>query len=67
MIYDNRVVKNKTFDYGYAMTVFKAQGSNIDNVFIDIKDINRCKDDNTKRQMQYVGLSRTKNKIFLLQ
>lgn len=67
LIYDNRVIKNKTFDYGYAMTVFKAQGSNIDNVFIDIKDINRCKDDNTKRQMQYVGLSRTKNKIFLLQ
>ena len=67
LIYDNRVIKNKTFDYGYSMTVFKAQGSNIDNVFIDIKDINRCKDDNTKRQMQYVGLSRTKNKIFLLQ
>ena len=49
------------------MTVFKAQGSSIENVFIDIKDINKCKDDNTKRQMQYVGLSRTKNKIFLLQ
>ena len=67
LIYDNRVIKNKTFDYGYSMTVFKAQGSNIENVFIDIKDINKCNDDNTKRQMQYVGLSRTKNKIFLLQ
>ena len=67
LVYDNRVIKNKTFDYGYAMTVFKAQGSSIENVFIDIKDINKCKDDNTKRQMQYVGLSRTKNKIFLLQ
>ena len=67
LVFDNRVIKNKTFDYGYAMTVFKAQGSSIENVFIDIKDINNCKDDNTKRQMQYVGLSRTKNKLFLLQ
>lgn len=67
LLYDNRVIKNKTFDYGYAMTVFKAQGSSIDNVFVDIKDINKCNDNNTKRQMQYVGLSRTKNKIFLLQ
>ena len=66
LLYDNRVIKNKTFDYGYAMTVFKAQGSSIDNVFVDIKDINKCNDNNTKRQMQYVGLSRTKNKIFFI-
>ena len=42
------------------------QGSSITNVYIDMKDIFRCKDEEELRQLQYVALSRTKNNIYLL-
>ena len=43
------------------------QGSSITNVYIDMKDILRCKDEEELRQLQYVGLSRTSNDAFILQ
>ncbi len=49
----------KSFDYGYAMTVHKAQGSTINNVFIDMKDVLTCRDPELLRQLQYVGASST--------
>lgn len=67
IVYDNRVIKSKTFDYGYAISTHKSQGSSINNVFVDISDINSCRDTNVIRQLQYVALSRTRNKVFLLQ
>lgn len=66
LVYQNRVVKKKTFDYGYAQTVHKSQGSSYTNVFVDMGDlfINRDKDE--LRQLQYVALSRTRSDVTIL-
>lgn len=66
IIFDNRVIRKKTFDYGYATTTHKSQGSSINNVFIDMKDISICKDKEEFRQLQYVALSRAKTNAYLL-
>lgn len=68
IIFDGRVVKKKTIDYGYAMTVHKVQGSSIDSIFIDMRNIlNTCRNPEELRQLQYVALSRTKSNIYLFQ
>ena len=64
---DNRIIRKKSFDYGYACTVHKSQGSSFNNTYVDLKDINRCNEDEMKRQLQYVAFSRTRNDIFVLQ
>ena len=64
---DNRVIKKKSFEYGYACTVHKSQGSSIDNVFIDMWDISRDSNLLEQRQLQYVALSRTTENAFILQ
>jgi len=58
LIYDNRVIRTKTLDYGYACTVHKSQGSSYTNVFVDIDNVNICRDVNERRQLEYVALSR---------
>lgn len=63
---DNRVIKSKTFDYGYASTVHKLQGSSLKTIFVDMANILTCKDINEIRQMQYVALSRTKTDAHIL-
>lgn len=65
--WDNRTVKKKTFDYGYCSTVHKIQGCSINNIFMDMKNVFSCRDLNEIRQMQYVGISRTKNNAYILQ
>ena len=67
LIYDGRVVKKKTFDYGYAISSHKSQGSSYDNVFIDMKDISICRNLEERRQLQYVSASRTRKDLFILQ
>lgn len=66
IIWDNRVVKKKTFDYGYASTVHKVQGASLNTIFVDMKNVLSCKDVNEIRQMQYVALSRTKTDAYIL-
>ena len=67
LVYQNRVIRRKSFDYGYAITVHKSQGSTFTDTFIDMKDINCCSDDETRRQLQYVALSRTQRNAVILQ
>lgn len=67
MYFDNRIIKHKTFDYGYAISVHKSQGCSLDNVCVDMRNINSCKDLNILRQLQYVSLSRTRNQVYLLE
>ena len=67
LFFDNRVVKKKSFDYGYASTVHKSQGSSYDNIFVDMKNIKICKDDLVRRQLQYVAMSRTRSDVYILQ
>lgn len=66
LYWDNRVVKKKTFDYGYASTIHKIQGSSLDTIFIDMKNILNCKNKDEIRQMQYVALSRTRTDAYIL-
>lgn len=66
IMFDNRVIKKKTFDYGYASSVHKLQGSTLNNVFIDMDNIFICKDKSELRQLQYVALSRTRKDAFIL-
>ena len=65
--FDNRVIKSKTFDYGYASRLHKIQGSSLNEVFVDMKDVLTCRNLDVLRQMQYVALSRTKNNAYILQ
>ena len=66
LIYENRVVRKKSLDYGYCITVHKSQGSTYENVLIDMGNILLCKNKTELQQLQYVALSRTKNNIFML-
>lgn len=66
LYYDNRVIKKKTFNYGYAISVHKSQGTTIDNVFVDISNINTVWDKNELQQLQYVALSRTRGNAYIL-
>lgn len=65
LIFDNRVVIKKSFDYGYAQSIHKSQGSSYDEIFIDWRNINNCRDEEFKRQLQYVALSRTRTNAYL--
>jgi hypothetical protein len=67
LYYEGRLIKKKTFSSGYASTIHKSQGSSINNVFIDMKNVFLCKDSEELRQLQYVGASRTVNNIHIYQ
>jgi ATP-dependent exoDNAse (exonuclease V) alpha subunit len=67
LYYSNRLIRKKSFDYGYSSTVHKSQGSTINNVFIDMKDIKKCRIIEELRQLQYVSVSRAKNNVHILQ
>ena len=66
LMFDNRVVKSRTFTYGYAITAHKAQGSSYGSVYIDMNNLLLDKDRQELRQLQYVALSRTKKDAHLL-
>ena len=67
LIYDERVIRKKSFDYGYASTSHKLQGSTYEDIFVDLRNINTCSDEVVKRQLQYVALSRTRRNAYILQ
>lgn len=49
-----------------ASTVYKAQGSTYDAVFIDLDDISTCTHADQVARMMYVAVSRPKSKIYLI-
>lgn len=65
MYYENRLIRKKSFDYGYAITTHRAQGSSINNVFIDMRDVFKCRDLEELRQLQYVSISRARTNVYL--
>lgn len=67
LFYDNRLIRRKSFDRGYSTTVHKSQGSNYNNVYVDMYDINTCTDKEQLRQLQYVALSRTRGNVYIFQ
>lgn len=66
LIYDGRVVRKATLGYGYAITIHRSQGSTYNNVFVDMKDIFRIPNKDALRSLQYVALSRAREKVYLL-
>lgn len=66
LLFDNRVIKQQTFDYGYAITAHRSQGSSYDKVFVDMGNLRLDRDLLELRQLQYVSLSRTKTDAHLL-
>lgn len=48
-----------------AATVYKAQGSTYETVFLDLKDIGKCKHADQVARMLYVGVSRPTTKLYL--
>ena len=48
-----------------AATVYKAQGSTYDDVFIDLGDLSTCPNPNQAARMLYVAFSRARHRVFL--
>ena len=48
--------------YGYALTTHKAQGSTIDYVFLDVKDMKGCRD---RQKLLYTALTRAKRQAII--
>lgn len=65
LFFENRVVKKSTFNYGYACTIHKLQGSSINQIYIDMIDVLKQKNEEELRQLQYVAMSRTRNNVYL--
>lgn len=49
-----------------ASTVYKAQGSTYDTVFLDLTNITACHSNDQIARMLYVGVTRARNRIFLM-
>ena len=66
---DNKssLIRKKSFDYAYAVTVHRSQGSSYNNVLVDMRNVNSCSDEAVHRQLQYVALSRTRKDVLLYQ
>lgn len=67
LFYQKRCVRRKSFDYGYAITVHKSQGSTYEDTFIDMKNLQHCTEPLVKHQLQYVALSRCSRDCNILQ
>lgn len=66
LVYNGRLIKKKSLDYGYAMTTHKSQGSTYDKVLVDMGNILKCHDKSELRQLQYTAVSRTKKDVEML-
>jgi len=52
--------------HAYAITTHRAQGSNIDNVIVDVKDILDCRESLLAYKLLYTACSRTKKHLTLV-
>lgn len=59
----NTLKIRKTFDYGYAQTVHKSQGSTYDNVVIYGDTFDKFQSENQKQSLKYVSVTRAKHKV----
>lgn len=67
LIYDDRVIKRKSLDYGYCISAHRSQGSSYTGVIIDLVNLLTCRDKETLRQLEYVALSRTRSDVYIYQ
>lgn len=67
LYYNGRLVRKKSFDHGYACTIHKLQGSSINTMFVDMKDVIKQRNPEELRQLQYVALSRARKNVYIYQ
>lgn len=67
LVYDNRVIKRKSLDYGYCISAHKSQSSSYLAVLVDMENIFQCTDPEELRQLQYVACSRTTGNLIIYQ
>lgn len=63
---DDKLILRKDFDYAYALTVHKSQGSTYKNVFVYEDDLDTCIDKTMANKLKYVALSRPTTKAYVL-
>ena len=63
LTFDNRTIMKRTFDLGYCSTIHKSQGSSYNKVYIDLTNLQICKDPLVRRQLEYVAFSRTRTDV----
>jgi hypothetical protein len=77
------LICKKDLDYGFALTVHKSQGSTYENVFVDLRDINKimgrkyyqkekryytqAENYNERLRLLYVALSRAEKRVYIFQ
>ncbi len=61
-----RVKIKKVLDYGYAHTIHKSQGGTYTNTFLSDISINRFQDATQRKNLRYVGVSRSKSATYVL-
>ena len=67
IVEDRRTVVKKQFDFGYALTVHKSQGSTYDQVMFHEPSVENAKFlESTKQQLKYVAVSRARSKVYVL-
>jgi hypothetical protein len=49
----------------FALTTHKSQGSTFDNVFIDLKDIMKCRDFKLKYRLYYTAVTRASKNVYI--
>lgn len=67
LVYQGRVIKRKTLDYGYCISTHKSQGSGYQIVLIDMENLCRFAHGEKLRQLQYVACSRTTSDLIIYQ
>lgn len=60
------VIKKKSFDFGYAHTIHKSQGSTYNEIILDFEDLTKVRNLSDYKELLYVALSRAKSKITVL-
>jgi exodeoxyribonuclease-5 len=63
---DGNLLVKKDFDYAYALTVHKSQGSTYTNVFVHENDLDNNRVSQERNQLKYVALSRPTTKAVVL-
>lgn len=67
LIYEDRIIKRKSLDYGYCISAHRSQGSNYTGVIVDMENLLTCPDKEMLRQLEYVALSRTRSDVYIYQ
>ena len=67
LVYNDRVIKRKSIDYGYCISAHKSQSSTYSIVMIDMENLWRCPNPEELRQLQYVACSRTTSDLIIYQ